>query len=278
MYSSLLRIIFIGFLCIGMISSAWSQKRIFTQLGIGTNYLVPTDPFQNGEVWHNIKSGAILVGGIDIEGAKWWTGIQLQGGLEQIGAGPGDLIWPGRYKPLQMSKAWWAGRGMIHFGRKFYTSPNTTLQLSPFVGLGYDWNQSFTHCSTGSTLSPDNRIPISQGTLNTVYPSSPVVATGFHFDWEARSVQPGLWIRMSCSGMWRALPLLKGAYRVWHDGGKVSPLPPWGLRGPRPGQRITDPHCGDLPLVSQPDTELLLTYPGHSFSYSIGLRMDISPE
>ncbi len=250
------------------------QSRLSVSFGTGGEYLLPDQPLQQRDLWRNANAGTPLSFSLEYEYHRWWAALALTGGRQRWEAGPGNPVWPGRNKPIHHAYGWWTGAVTAQFGHRIPFGFLNQLQLTPFVGLGYDWHEYIHYCGAGATVYPDPSLPVSQATVSTSWQSGLIAGSGVLLDYRLSSDAQPVWLRIGVSGWWRQAPLLKGFYHLWRNGGQMSQLPPWGSNPPRPGQRISMEECPESFSVS-PDDSYEIDLPGHRLNWIIGLRLDL---
>lgn len=270
-----IRLVMLGICLAGMSSPLFGQSDLSASIGLGGTYFLSQDMFKSQDIWRNGNMGIPVHMSLEYSHDTWWGGIYLQGGRQGWKSGPGAPIWPGRNKPMQHERNWWGGMGAAVFGQRISMGYLSQIQLSPYVGIGYDWQQPFSYCGAGATFGKNLTLPVSQADIHTLNVSSLMLGTGVNLDYQMSGGPHPIWIRLGVSGWWRELPLLSGTYRLWEDGGHMAQRPPWAISPPRPGQRLYMEECPAPTFSAAPDQEYELELPGHVVNWVVGLRFDL---
>lgn len=259
----------------GVSSSLSGQGGFSFSLGTGGQYLLPTGSLRGGEVWKNANSGIGTSVNLEYQYKSFWAGISVSGTRQRWESGPGSPLWPGRNKPVHHEAGWWSGTTSLTVGQRYTMGFHSQLNLSPYVGVGYDWQQEFHYCGTGATLSQDFLVPVSHAKMNSLSSSSVLLGGGVNLDYQISGGPRPVWIRFGVAGWWRQFSLLSGKYFWWNDGGRMAQQPPWGPPTVRPGQRLKMEDCPIVPFTVEPDETFEMELPGHSLNWSVGIRFDI---
>ena len=267
------RLVMIFIFIVGAVSLLPAQNGLSLTVDLGGQYLLPKQGPKQEALWHNAQSGFHVNFGAEYQLGQFWAGLSLSPSRQSWESGPGSPLWPGREKPVHHSRGWWSISSKATVGHRIPLGK--MVVLSPYVGIGYDWQQSVRYCGVGSTLSKDLTVPVSHATAETLVPSSLFFGGGMYVDYQIGGEEQPLWVRFGVSGWGRSLPLLTGRYFLWKDGGRMAQQPPWGPPALRPGQRQQMEDCPELPFTVDPDESHDISLPGHALIWSVGVRIPL---
>lgn len=260
----------------GMSSSLSAQEGLSLTFGTGGQYLVPEGPIREEEgIWKNANVGIPVSVQLEYSRKLFWAGLSISSSRQRWEAGPGSPLWPGRNKPVHHEAGWWSGMTTLLVGQRYDFGFFSQMNLSPYIGVGYDWQQTIQYCGAGATISEDFQAPVSHAKMNTVASSSIFLGGGLNLDIKLSDGPQPIWGRVGVSGWWRQFPLLTGTYYWWQDGGSMAQQPPWGPPTVRPGQKLHMENCPQVDFTVAPDETHEVDLPGHSLNWSIGVRFDL---
>ncbi len=259
----------------GVTSSLCGQETFSLTLGTGGQYLLPGGSLRMDGIWKNANSGIGTSVDLEYQHKFFWAGISVSGVRQRWESGPGSPLWPGRNKPVHHEAGWWSGKTTLVVGQRYSLGFNSQLNLSPYVGVGYDWQQDFQYCGSGATVTSEFLAPVSHAKMNSLTSSSVQIGGGINLDYQIADGPHPVWIRFGVAGWWRQFSLLSGEYHWWEDGGRMAQQPPWGPPTVRPGQRLKMENCPISPFSVEPDETYEVELPGHSINWSVGIRFDL---
>ncbi len=248
-------------------------QSLSVHVGVGENYLLASDWWQKENIWRNSNIGFPVLCQLEYRRGHAWASLGMEGGRYRWAAGPGTPIWPGRNRPIQLEQSWWGLLGSLTAGLRYGVGFRDRIEVSPYLGAAWDWHQEVSGCSAGSTLGQDLQVPVAHAHMETQVSSSLLLGGGMHFDVPLEAASQPIWLRLGVGAWWRESGLLAGSYEWWDNGGSMQQQPPWGVGGPRPGQRIKAPLCP--PLSVEPDHHLPISLPGAQLKWTIGIRFDL---
>lgn len=259
----------------GVSVSLSGQEGFSLTLRTGGQYLLPAGSLRSGGIWNNASSGIPASVDLEYQHEYFWAGISVSGVRQRWESGPGSPLWPGRNKPVHHEAGWWSGMTSLTVGQRYAMGFHSQLNLSPYIGVGYDWQQDFQYCGTGATISQNFMAPVSHAKMNSLTSSSVLLGGGVNLDYQISGGPRPVWIRFGVSGWWRQFSLLSATYHWWEDGSRMAQQPPWGPPTVRPGQRLKMENCPTIPFTVEPDQIEEIELPGHSLNWSIGIRFDL---
>lgn len=259
----------------GVTSSLSGQEGFSLTLGTGGQYLLPAGSLRGEGIWKNANSGIAAMVDLEYQHEYFWAGISVSGVRQRWESGPGSPLWPGRNKPIHHEAGWWSGMTSLTIGQRYSMGFHSQLNLSPYIGVGYDWQQEFQYCGTGATISSEFLAPVSHAKVTSLTSSSVRLGGGVNLDYQILDGPRPVWIRFGVAGWWRQFSMMTGKYYLWHDGGRMAQQPPWGPPTVRPGQKLKMEDCPNIPFTVEPDEIHEIELPGHSLNWSVGIRFDL---